>query len=53
LGTDEAVIVREATRLIEDRSAYDAMARVHNPYGDGHASPRIADLIHSFLRKEA
>ncbi|MGD0438156.1 MAG: UDP-N-acetylglucosamine 2-epimerase (non-hydrolyzing) [Bryobacteraceae bacterium] len=53
VGTDEAVIVREATRLIEDRSAYDAMARVHNPYGDGHASPRIADLIHSFLRKEA
>jgi UDP-N-acetylglucosamine 2-epimerase (non-hydrolysing) len=53
VGTDQAAIVREATRLIEDRSAYDAMARVHNPYGDGHASPRIADLIRSFLRKEA
>jgi len=49
VGTDEAAIVREATRLIEDQKAYDEMARVHNPYGDGKASPRISEEIHSFL----
>jgi UDP-N-acetylglucosamine 2-epimerase (non-hydrolysing) len=49
VGTDQAAIVREATRLLEDPEAYQAMARVHNPYGDGRASPRIADVIHSFL----
>jgi UDP-N-acetylglucosamine 2-epimerase (non-hydrolysing) len=49
VGTDEATIVREATRLLENTEAYEAMARVHNPYGDGKASPRIAEVIHSFL----
>jgi len=49
VGTDQATIVREATRLLEDAEAYQVMARVHNPYGDGKASPRIADVIHSFL----
>lgn len=49
VGTDEAAIVNEVTRLIENREAYDAMARVHNPYGDGNASPRIAEAIYSFL----
>jgi len=49
VGTDEAAIVNEATRLLENRESYDAMARVHNPYGDGNASPRIAEAIYSFL----
>ena len=49
VGTEEATIVSAATRLIEDRDAYHQMARVHNPYGDGKASPRIAEAIHSFL----
>jgi len=49
VGTDQAAIVSEATRLIENRESYDAMARVHNPYGDGNASPRIAEAIYSFL----
>ena len=53
VGTDEATIVREAARLIEDRTAYEAMARVHNPYGDGKASPRIAEAIHSFLSQKS
>lgn len=52
LGTDQARIVSEATRLLEDGNAYDAMARVHNPYGDGQASPRIAGVIHSFLKEK-
>jgi UDP-N-acetylglucosamine 2-epimerase (non-hydrolysing) len=49
VGTDEARIVREATVLLEDRQAYERMARTHNPYGDGHASERIAGLAHAFL----
>lgn len=53
VGTDEAKIVREATRLIEDREVYEAMARVHNPYGDGKASPRISAVIDSFFSRKS
>jgi UDP-N-acetylglucosamine 2-epimerase (non-hydrolysing) len=53
VGTDEECIVREATFLLDRREAYDAMARVHNPYGDGLASGRISQLIHSFLTKNS
>ena len=49
VGTDQRRIVNEAGLLLDNRSAYDAMARVHNPYGDGCASARISDVIHSFL----
>ena len=49
VGTDEDRIAGEAAVLLDDRAAYDKMARVHNPYGDGRASARIAGLIHSFL----
>jgi UDP-N-acetylglucosamine 2-epimerase (non-hydrolysing) len=45
VGTDEETIVREVTRIIEDQQAYDAMARAHNPYGDGHAAGRILDTL--------
>ncbi|MGO9094268.1 MAG: non-hydrolyzing UDP-N-acetylglucosamine 2-epimerase [Bryobacteraceae bacterium] len=51
VGTDEDAIVREAARLLEDRPEYERMARVHNPYGDGRASGRIADLIVSFTTR--
>jgi UDP-N-acetylglucosamine 2-epimerase (non-hydrolysing) len=49
VGTDEDRIVTEATALLEDRVAYDRMARTHNPYGDGHAAEHIARAVHSFL----
>ena len=49
VGTDQRRIVSEVTSLLDDRNAYQAMARVHNPYGDGRASGRIGELIHSFL----
>jgi UDP-N-acetylglucosamine 2-epimerase (non-hydrolysing) len=45
VGADAAVIVRETTRLLDDAGAYQAMARAHNPYGDGTASRQIADII--------
>lgn len=47
VGTDEDLIVREASALIDDPAAYEAMARRHNPYGDGKASPRIAEALQS------
>jgi UDP-N-acetylglucosamine 2-epimerase (non-hydrolysing) len=49
VGTDEDRIVSEAAILLDDCTAYNEMARVHNPYGDGAASARIARLTHSFL----
>lgn len=52
VGTDQRRIVSEARLLLDDRTAYQAMARVHNPYGDGKASPRITELIHSFLTRK-
>ena len=47
VGTDVGVIVDQACKLLGDRSAYDAMARVENPYGDGHAAERIWEIIRS------
>lgn len=45
VGTDEDVIYRNFKELLTDRNAYDAMAKANNPYGDGFASRRIADII--------
>lgn len=45
VGTDTDRIVAEAEKLLDDSEAYAAMAMAHNPYGDGHASARIVDLI--------
>jgi UDP-N-acetylglucosamine 2-epimerase (non-hydrolysing) len=48
VGTDSVKIKQEASRLLDDPCEYAQRARVHNPYGDGHASARIGDAIHSF-----
>ena len=45
VGTDADTIVRETERLLDDPQAYSAMARAHNPFGDGHSSQRICDLL--------
>jgi UDP-N-acetylglucosamine 2-epimerase (non-hydrolysing) len=45
VGTDAADIVREASRLLDDPAAYQAMATRANPYGDGTASIRIVQRI--------
>jgi UDP-N-acetylglucosamine 2-epimerase (non-hydrolysing) len=45
VGTDPERIVREATRLLENRSHYERMSRAHNPFGDGKASLRIRDIL--------
>jgi len=54
VGTDEERIVAEASRLLDDDAARDAMSKVHNPYGDGRASERIAGhLLEYFSRAKA
>ncbi|MFN3990787.1 MAG: non-hydrolyzing UDP-N-acetylglucosamine 2-epimerase [Erythrobacter sp.] len=50
VGADAARIVAEASRLLDDASAYEAMARAHNPYGDGTASRRIAAILEEAAR---
>jgi len=45
VGTDYDRIVREANRLLEDKSEHDRMARAVNPYGDGLASKRIVRAL--------
>ena len=45
VGTSEETIYREFTRLLTDSAAYDAMSKASNPYGDGHACQRIADIL--------
>jgi UDP-N-acetylglucosamine 2-epimerase (non-hydrolysing) len=45
VGTDPNQIHLEAMRLLRDRTHYDAMSRAHNPFGDGHASERILDVL--------
>ena len=45
VGTCTETIVRETTRLLDDSQAYAAMARAHNPFGDGQAAMRICDLL--------
>ena len=47
VGTDEETIFKEAKMLFDDSIAYDSMAKAVNPYGDGHASERIVDIISS------
>lgn len=45
VATDSALILAEANRLLDDAARYEAMARAHNPYGDGQAARRIAEVI--------
>ena len=45
VGTDEDRIVSEVFTLLDDNAAYSAMARAHNPFGDGHAAARIARIV--------
>ena len=45
VGTDEERIFAEASRLLTDERARRSMTEGANPYGDGHASDRIADVL--------
>lgn len=50
VGTSEEVIYSEFTKLLKDKTAYDAMSKASNPYGDGHACKRIADVISQYSK---
>lgn len=45
VGTDEKTIYGAFAELLDDEKVYDAMSRASNPYGDGRASERIADVL--------
>lgn len=45
VGTDEETIYSTFTELLENEKAYEAMSNACNPYGDGHACERIADIL--------
>jgi UDP-N-acetylglucosamine 2-epimerase (non-hydrolysing) len=45
VGTDGRRLFDEMTRLLDDNGTYSPMSLVENPYGDGHASRRIADRL--------
>ena len=45
VGTEEDTIYKEFTKLLRDSVEYDSMSHASNPYGDGHACERIADIL--------
>ncbi len=45
VGTDVEKIVNGVNELLDDPVAYQRMSRAHNPYGDGQASRRIAEIL--------
>lgn len=45
VGTDEETIYQNFKRLLDDKNEYNAMAHASNPYGDGFACKRIADVL--------
>lgn len=49
-GTGEEAIYQSFTLLLHDKLVYDRMSRASNPYGDGYASEKIADIIEQLLQ---
>ena len=45
VGTDEEVIYSEFKKLLTDKEEYEKMSKASNPYGDGFACKRIADVL--------
>lgn len=45
VGTSEENIYKEFKKLLDNKNEYDCMAHASNPYGDGHACERIADIL--------
>ena len=48
VGTDRARIVGGVEQVLLDAAVYSAMSHAHNPYGDGHAVPRIIEVLKRF-----
>lgn len=45
VGTNEEMIYNAFTELLENKEAYEKMSKACNPYGDGQACKRIADIL--------
>lgn len=52
VGTDTTLIVKGASRLLDDQSFYEEMSFAHNPYGDGRASQRILSAIRQWAKEK-
>ena len=52
IGTDKQRIIWEVFNLLDGEAAYSAMARAHNPFGDGYASQRIAEIVWNAHRQD-
>ena len=52
-GSSRERIVQAVSRLLADSSYYSAMSRALNPYGDGHAGPRIASAAIRYLQQRS
>ena len=52
IGTDKQRIISEVFNLLDDDAAYSAMARAHNPFGDGYASQRVAEIVWNARRQD-
>lgn len=52
VGTQEEVIYNEFTKLLDNKEEYNKMSKAANPYGDGHACERIADILEEKEYKE-
>lgn len=53
VGTDADRIVSEISTLLDDKAAYEAMSRAHNPFGDGQASRRIVEILGNEIGNQA
>jgi UDP-N-acetylglucosamine 2-epimerase (non-hydrolysing) len=52
VGTDRQAIISAALELLTNRSAYERMAKIANPFGDGHASERIVRVLRNWQLTE-
>ncbi len=53
VGTETAVIVTEIFNLLDDKASYEAMARAHNPFGDGQTARRIVERLGNEIGRKA
>lgn len=53
VGTDTDRIVKQSCLLLDDEAHFERMSRVHSPYGDGHASERIAARLCQWLSERS
>lgn len=52
VGTSVENIVKQVSRLLDDRAEYERMSKAKNPYGDGHASEKIVNAIIWYFRNK-